>query len=179
MSKFTDSLSKTGTFIQNNKKPLLYVGGAIAVVVVATIVIGSLKKLLKGQDVLGSKFNLQPVDPSKTSISENTAKNYAESLYKAFNYGWGTDKDTIEEVFGKINSEDFKMVYNAFGERTYSSVNGGTPSGSPIGLDNPVVFGDNPNLNLLGWLDEELDWADYFLKKKIRPIIEGAGFTLG
>jgi hypothetical protein len=45
------------------------------------------------------------------SITEEQAKNYAESLYSAFNYYWGTDKQVISNVFSKINSEDFKLVY--------------------------------------------------------------------
>ena len=85
---------------------------------------------------------------------------------------------SIKSIFGKINSEDFKMIYNAFGQRTYSSINGGTPSQSPIGLDNPIIFGKNPDLDLVGWLQSELGIADFVTKNKVKPIVEGAGFVM-
>ena len=176
--KLSNALKKTGVFVQNNKKPLLYVGGAIAVVVIGLAIVKRVKNLVSGQNVVGSNYHQQVVDKTKTKISETTAQNYAEQLFKAFNYYWGTDLATIKSVFSKINSEDFKMIYNAFGQRTYSSVNGGTPSQSIIGLDNPTIFGKNPDLDLVGWLDNELGTLDFATKNKIRPIIEGAGFVM-
>ena len=173
-----NTLSKTGAFIQNNKKPLLYVGGAIAIVVIGLAVVKRVKGLVSGQNVVGGSYHEQAVDKTKTKISQATAQNYAEQLFKAFNYYWGTDLATIKTIFGKINSEDFKMIYNAFGERTYSSINGGTPSQSIIGLDNATIFGKNPDLDLLGWLQAELGIADFVTKNKVRPIVEGAGFIM-
>lgn len=173
-----NTLSKTGTFIANNKKPLLYVGGAIVIVVIGLAVVNRLKNLVSGQKVIGANYHEQPVDVTKTKISQVTAQNYAEQLFKAFNYYWGTDLATIKSIFGKINSEDFKMIYNAFGQRTYSSINGGTPSQSPIGLDNPIIFGKNPDLDLVGWLQAELGIADFVTKNKVKPIVEGAGFVM-
>jgi hypothetical protein len=175
---FKNTLSKTGTFIANNKKPLLYVGGAIAIVVIGLAVVKRVKGLVSGQNVVGGSYHEQNVDKAKTKISEATAQNYAEQLFKAFNYYWGTDTTTIKNIFSKINSEDFKMIYNAFGQRTYSSINGGTPSQSPIGLDNPTIFGKNPDLDLVGWLQEELGVLDYVTKAKVKPIVEGAGFVM-
>jgi hypothetical protein len=175
---FKNTLSKTGTFIGNNRKPLLYVGGAIAIVVVGLAVVNRLKNLVSGQKVVGGNYHEQQVDTTKTKISQVTAQNYAEQLFKAFNYYWGTDLATIKSIFGKINSEDFKMIYNAFGQRTYSSINGGTPSQSPIGLDNPIIFGKNPDLDLVGWLQAELGIADFVTKNKVKPIVEGAGFVM-
>jgi hypothetical protein len=175
---FTNALKKTGTFVQNNKKPLLYVGGAIAIVIVGLAIVKRVKGLVSGQNVVGGNYHEQNIDKTKTKISEATAQNYAEQLFKAFNYYWGTDLATIKAIFGKINSEDFKMIYNAFGQRTYSSINGGTPSQSIIGLDNPTIFGKNPDLDLVGWLQEELGIADFMTKSKVRPIVEGAGFVM-
>jgi hypothetical protein len=177
LSKFQSTLGKTGTFIKDNKKPLLYVGGAIAIVVIGLTVVKKLRNLVSGQNVVGGNYTQQTVDTTKTKISELTAKNYAEQLFKAFNYYWGTDLATIKSIFSKINSEDFKMIYNAYGQRTYSSINGGTPSQSPIGLDNPWIFGKNPDLDLVGWLQAELGLADFVTKGKVKPIVEGAGFV--
>jgi len=176
--KFANYIDKTGNFISTHKKPLLYVGGAIAVVVIGIAIVNRVKKVFAGQQVIGGNYHQQTINTSKTRISEQTAQNYAEQLFKAFNYYWGTDLATIKSIFSKINSEDFKMIYNAFGQRTYSSVNGGTPSQSIIGLDNPTIFGKNPDLDLIGWLDNELGTLDFVTKNKIRPIIEGAGFVM-
>ena len=176
--KFGQYLSKTGTFIQNNKKPLLWVGGSIIAVIVAIAVVKRLKGVISGQNVKGSDYKDLVVDKTKTTISPEVAHNYAEQLYDAFNYYWGTDLATIKSVFSKINSEDFKQIYNAFGQRTYSTINGGKPSGSIIGLDNPTIFGSNPDLDLIGWFNKELGILDFVTKNQIRPIIEGAGFTL-
>jgi hypothetical protein len=178
LSKFQSTLGKTGTFIKDNKKPLLYVGGAIAIIVIVLAVVNKIKGLVSGQNVVGGNYHEQPIDVTKTKISQVTAQNYAEQLFKAFNYYWGTDLSTIKNIFSKINSEDFKMIYNAFGQRTYSSINGGTPSQSPIGLDNPIIFGKNPDLDLVGWLQAELGLADFITKGKVKPIVNGAGFVM-
>jgi hypothetical protein len=175
--KLSSVLNKSGAFIKNNKKPLLYVGGAIAIVVVGLALVNKFKNLVSGQNVIGSNYREQPIDATKTKISQTTAQNYAEQLFNAFNYYWGTDLATIKSIFGKINSEDFKMIYNAFGQRTYSAINGGTPSKSPIGFDNPIIFGSNPDLDLVSWLQAELGVADILTKNKVRPIVIGAGFT--
>lgn len=175
---FSKYLDKTGNFVSTHKKPLLYVGGALAIVIVGIAIVNRVKNALAGQNVVGGSYHEQTVDKTKTRISQQTAQNYAEQLFKAFNYYWGTDLATIKTIFGKINSEDFKMIYNAFGQRTYSSINGGTPSQSIIGLDNPTVFGKNPDLDLVGWLDNELGMLDFVTKNKVRPIVEGAGFIM-
>jgi hypothetical protein len=119
--KFGKGLSGVGTYIGNNKKPLLYVGGAIALVVIGYAVVKRVKGAVSGKNIVGGKFNTQDVDENKTTISDSTAKNYAENLFEAFNFFWGTDKTTIDTIFSKINSEDFKKVYNAFGKRSYST----------------------------------------------------------
>lgn len=170
-----NTLSKTGTFIQNNKKPLLYVGGAIAVIVIGLSIVNRIRKSIAGQNIVGGQYHEQAVDVTKTKISQATAKNYAENLFEAFNFYWGTDLATIKKIFSKINSEDFKMIYNAFGKRSYSGLNGGTPSGKIYGLDTYIGFTD---LDLVGWLNAELGLADFVTKNKIKPIVEGAGFII-
>jgi hypothetical protein len=174
-NKFGNALSKTGTFVQNNKKPLLYVGGAIAIVIIGLAIVNRIKKAIAGQNIVGGQYHEQAVDVTKTKISPATAKNYAESLFEAFNYYWGTDLNSIKGIFSRINSEDFKMIYNAFGKRSYSGLNGGTPSGKIYGLDTYIGFTD---LDLVGWLNAELGLADIITKKKVKPIVEGAGFIM-
>ncbi len=173
MAKFelSKSLAKTGDFIGNNKKPLLYIGGAIAVVVIGYTVVKRLKKGIVGESIEGSKFIEQDIDESKTTITDAQAKNYAESLLQAFNYTFGTDKSVIDSVFSKLNPEDFKKVYNAFGKRSYSALTGGTPS--PL-----TFFWNMENIDLIAWLNYELGLGDGALKAKIRKVVEPAGFVL-
>jgi hypothetical protein len=173
MEKFelSKSLGKTGDFIGNNKKPLLYIGGAIAVVVIGYAVVKRLKGGITGESIVGSKFIEQNVDETKTTISDAQAKNYAENLFQAFNYTFGTDKGVIESVFSKLNPEDFKKVYNAYGKRSYSALTGGTPS--PL-----TFFWNMENIDLISWLNYELGFGDGALKSKIRKVVEPAGFVL-
>jgi hypothetical protein len=177
MSKFNinQATSKTGEFIATNKKPLLYIGGAIAVVIIGIAIVKRIKGGVSGGNVVGGKFVEQDIDTEKTTISNQTAKNYAENLFEAFNYTWGTDKGTISTVFSKIKPEDFKMVYNAFGKRSYSAVNGGSPSEKWYLLDSWI---GSTNVDLITWLNNELEFGDGALKDKIRKVVEPAGFTL-
>jgi hypothetical protein len=173
MAKFelSKSLGKTGDFIANNKKPLLYVGGAIAVVIIGYAVVKRLKGGIAGESITGSKFIEQDIDETKTTITDAQAKNYAENLLQAFNYTFGTDKGVIDGVFSKLNPEDFKKVYNAFGKRSYSALTGGTPS--PL-----TFFWNMENIDLISWLNYELGVGDGALKTKIRKVVEPAGFVL-
>lgn len=159
----------TGSFIGNNKRPLLYIGGATILAVVAVAIVKRVNKQIKGKNPLTGKLITQNVDQSKLSITPTQARNYAESLYEAFNYYWGTDKTIIDSVFSKINSEDFKLIYNNFGVRS-RDFDGKAPTGLW------KLLGQYEDLNLVEWLNDELGLLDDTLKKKIRPIVEGAGF---
>jgi len=168
--KFGKGLAKTGDYISTNKKPLLYIGGAIAVVVVGYAIVKRLKGEVAGKKPKVGNFITQGVDVTKTSITQEMAKNYAESLYGAFNYYWGTDKAIIRNVFENINSEDFKMIFNYYGVRS-RDLDGKAPTGLW------KLFGQYEDLNLVEWLSKELDVLDFLLKNKIRPIVNGAGFA--
>lgn len=174
-SKFGKVIKETGNFIKENPKPILWIGGSIVVVVIAIAAVKSIKNKFSGKGIKGGIFSEQTIDNTKTTINSQTAKNYAENLFRAFNYSLGTDKSVIESVFSKINSEDFKMIYNAFGTRSYSIINGGTSSGKWLAPDTWVGSED---IDLVSWLNEELDFTDTALKNKIRPIVNGAGFIL-
>ena len=170
--KVGKNLSSVGTYIANNKKPLLYVGGAIALVVIAYSIVKRVKDTVSGKNskkIVGGKFTTQDVDENITTISDITAKNYAENLFVAFNYFWGTDKSTINTVFSKINSEDFKKVYNEFGKRSYGS------GGSPGGIERLGLYDD---VDLITWINNELDFGDSALREKIRKVVEPAGFVI-
>jgi hypothetical protein len=176
MKKFDlgKATSNTGEFIANNKKPLLYIGGAIAIVVIGYAFVKKIKSKLEGSDVKGGKYNEQNVDVNKLSINNATAKNYAEQLFRAMNYTYGTDKAILDSIFSKINSEDFKMIYNEFGQRSYSSafVIGGSPSAVER------LLGSYEDIDLVEWLNNELGVGDSALREKIRKVIQPSGFVL-
>jgi hypothetical protein len=174
MSKFNinQATSKTGEFIVNNKKPLLYIGGAIAVTILAVAVVRRLKGKIEGKDISKGKFVEQDIDLTKTTISVQTAKNYAEILFEAFNYDWGTDKSQVESVFSKIKPEDFKLVYNAYGKRDYGTLTGLSPTWAER------AGGLYRSLDLVQWINEELEYGDSALREKIRKVVEPAGFVI-
>lgn len=170
--KIGKGLSSVGTFIGNNKKPLLYVGGAIAVVVVGVAVVKRIKGKIEGVDISKGKFINQDVDFTKTTISPQTAKNYAEILFEAFNYDWGTDKSQVDNVFSKIRPEDFKLIYNAYGKRDYGTFTGLSPTWGERAI------GAYRSLDLIQWINEELEIGDSALREKIRKVVELAGFVI-
>lgn len=173
-NKFGKLIKTTGNFIKENPKPIIYIGGSIVAVVLVAAVVKKFKATLSGSKVKKGKYNKQEIDLSKTSINISTAKNYAEQLFRAMNYTYGTDKAILDSVFSKINSEDFKMIYNEFGQRSYSSafIIGGTPSAAER------LLGTYEDIDLVEWLNNELGFGDGALKSKIRPIVNGAGFVL-
>lgn len=171
-TKIGQSLKSAGNFVKENPKPLLYLGGTTIAVVLVYAIVKKWKKNISKNNIKQGSFINQEIDESKTTITNNVAKNYAESLFEAFNYTWGTDKSIINEVFSKITSEDFKKIYNAFGERSYNGLDGGTPKAVNS------IIGNYYQLDLVEWLNNELGFGDSSLKTKIRPIVNGAGFVL-
>lgn len=174
MSKFNINqlTSKTGEFIATNKKPLFYIGGAIAVTILAVTVVRRLKGKIEGKDISKGKFVEQDIDLTKTTISVQTAKNYAEILFEAFNYDWGTDKSQVESVFSRIKPEDFKLIYNAYGKRDYGTLTGLSPTWAER------AGGLYRSLDLVQWINEELEIGDSALREKIRKVVEPAGFVI-
>lgn len=173
-TKFGNFLKGTGNFIKENPKPIIYIGGSVVAVILVAAIVKKIKAKITGSEVKGGKYNKQDVDPKKLSISTSTAKNFAEQLFIAMNYTYGTDKAVLDAIFSKINTEDFKLIYNEFGVRSYSSVFvvGGSPSASER------LLGTYNDIDLVEWLNNELGYGDGTLKNKIRPIVDGAGFVL-
>lgn len=173
MSKLGQNIAKLGDYIGQNKKPLLYVGGAIAITAVGVAIVKKVKRNLTGADIIEGNYVVQDVDFSKTTITPQTAKNYAESLYRAFTYYWGTDKGVVSSVFEKINPEDYKLIHNQFGVRSRGMIDGKEPTAFEKWL------GFYKNLNLTDWINAELDYVgDRTLRNKIRSIAEPAGFII-
>lgn len=112
------------------------------------------------------------------TISNQQATNFAQQLLDAMNLNrnsillGGTDEDTIEAVFDQLqNGADFNKVFDAFGMKSYNGEN--SPNESVVGfLD---TYEDR---NLVYWLNSEISsiW-DSSLRRKIKAIVEDAGFT--
>jgi hypothetical protein len=173
-NKIGKGVSSAGTYISENRKPLLYVGGAVAIVVVGWALTRRIKKAVSGagRNIIEGNYIEQDIDVTKTTISKQIAKNYAEALYSAFTYYWGTDKTIVRNVFDKITPEDFKLIFNEFGIRSRGAIDGKEPTGIERWL------GLYKNLDLMGWLNAELDILDFALKNKVRAVVEPAGFIL-
>jgi len=137
--KYKIDFSKAGEFITNNFTPILYIGGAIIVIVL-------IKKLFSGF------FNKSPFTPSditintsQLSISQSQAMQIAQNLFDAMNR-LGTDEKTLFDSITTLNSEDLKLVVKIFGLRSYF----GHGYGAILGQDK----------SLQGWLKAELGGGD-------------------
>jgi len=175
MSK--DTVSKIGSFIEQNKKPLMYIGGAIAVVVIGYAIVSRVNKgvssFLTDKSKGASDFVKIPIDESKATISNEVANTYANQLYGAMS-NVGVDSNLIYSILNKLQvKEDFLKVYNAFGKKSYVGVILG---GSPSAADRAI--GNYDDLDLVEWLHTEV-WfiahpSTYSLAKKT---IANAGLT--
>ncbi len=189
--KIVDTVRKTatkaGASVVKNPISLLYVGGGILAVIAAY----KLAKWAKDASDTVSGDNIDntiPVrvipDTSRTTITRNEARNFASQLLTAFNwkgfmllpyphYGEGTDNNVVKSIFDRINSEDFKVMYQEFDTKDY---NGYSSPPSNIGGGIQDALGISEKRDLVYWLRSELDFFDFSLKKRVKEIVEGAGF---
>ncbi|WP_010664020.1 hypothetical protein [Marinilabilia salmonicolor] len=111
-------------------------------------------KKIKGNTKVTPGNNLNKLQISKTGLSYSDSEYgiMAQSLYLAMD-GPGTDEDTIFPILGSMrNRDDLLMLIKSFGIRRY-------------GMVTSLWFGND--LNLVGWLNEELGSKD---KNKVREI---------
>jgi len=165
-SKF---ISKAGDFIANNKKPLIYIGGAIAIVAIGYAIIrklqGGIGSFLTDKSVGAKEFVPVQVDIAKSTISDAIANNYANQLFNAMD-GFGTNTDAIYDILNKLQQkEDFRKVYNSFGRKSYYI------DGSPT--VSAYIFGYS-NLDLIEWLDKEVGWSNPLTYNLIKKTIKNA-----
>lgn len=165
-SKF---ISKAGDFIANNKKPLIYVGGAIAIVAIGYSIIkklqGGIGSFLKDKSVGAKEFVPVQVDITKSTISDAIANNYANQLFNAMD-GFGTNSSAIYDILNKLQQkEDFRKVYNSFGRKSYYI------DGSPT--VSAYIFGYN-NLDLIEWLGKEVGYSNPLTYNLIQKTIKNA-----
>lgn len=165
-------IGQAGTFIQENKKPLMYVGGAIAVVIIGYAIVsrvkGGVTNIFKSKTLGATDFKALEVDNSKTTISDALANTYSNQLYNAMKDN-GTDEDTINSVLGKLQKkDDFLKVYNTFKKRSYYV--DGEPTISAY------LFGYK-DLDLVEWLRSELGYLDFGTYSLAKKTVTNAGLA--
>lgn len=168
-NKFQKTLVNTGSFIGNNKVALLYVGAGVLVVALAIPLVKNLYDRFKGRDTKEKKdiMGKIKVDWNKATITSSQADQMANQLLDAFSVSSGTDNDVVIEVFDKLkNDDDFYALFKAFGYRTYSNVNSGSPTEAVWGVLEDL--GGYDDMDLMGWLNTELSWYNIGTKKKVR-----------
>jgi hypothetical protein len=178
MANFKESIAKTGVFLVNNKKPLLYVGGAVVLVVLGYAIVSRTKKGIDNIFTDKSKgetpFEEAEVDDTKTTISNSLANTYANQLYSAMKNS-GTNEDMIYAIFKKIEKkDDFRKVYNAYGRRSYV---GKLVGGSPTALDK--WLGNYDDFDLIEWLNEEVGYSNYPTYSLVKKVVTNAGYVFG
>lgn len=169
----TNYISNVGNFIADNKKPLLYVGGAIAVVVVGFAIVNRLKGgiggFLKDSSVGATEFTPIEVDVTKTTISDTVANNYANQLFNAMKDA-GTDDNMIFQILNKLQKkDDFLKVYNAYGRKSYYLY--GEPTAGAY------LFGYK-NLDLVEWFNKEVGNLNSPTYNLIKKTVANAGLTI-
>jgi hypothetical protein len=174
---FQDKLAKTGTFIANNKKPLLYVGGAVVIVIIGYSIVSRTKKGISSIFTDKSKgetpFEEVEIDDTKTTISNSVANAYANQLFGAMR-NFGTDEDLIYAIMLKLQKkDDFRKVYNAYGKRSYV---GKFVGGSPTKLDR--LLGVYDDIDLIQWFNEEVGYSNYKTYSLIKKVVNNAGFSM-
>jgi len=178
MANFKESIAKTGVFRVNNKKPLLYVGGAVVLVVLGYAIVSRTKKgidrIFTDKSKGETPFEDAEVDDTKTTISNSMANTYANQLYSAMKNA-GTNEDMIYAIFKKIEKkDDFRKVYNAFGRRSYV---GKFVGGSPTALDK--WLGNYDDFDLIEWLNEEVGYSNYPTYSLVKKVVTNAGYVFG
>lgn len=125
------------------KKPLIIIG----VIAVVALVVWFWKRKTDSQKAIGDLT----VNKDNLTITENQATIIAENLLGAMNR-YGTDEKTIVENLKTLRKDDLILVMKAFGVRPYNGAGLATR-----GYEKQFFATD---LNLIGWLKEELDGDD-------------------
>lgn len=120
-------------------------------------------------------------DITTNTITPFQANQYALQLIDAINHTtWfgtsATDEDTIEAIFDKINSDDFKLIYNAFGKRPYDEFEGRVIGDGIVGALTNTFFGEEKDLVYILKVELSSLW-DKTIYNKVKSIVTSAGFA--
>ncbi len=165
-------IGQAGNFIQENKKPLMYVGGAIAIVVIGYTIVrrtqSGIKNIFSDKSIGASQFQPLEVDATKITISDSLANTYSNQLYNAMKDN-GTDEDAINSVLQKLQKkDDFLKVYNTYGKKSYYI--DGEPTVSAW------LFGYK-DLDLVEWFRKELGYSNLPTYNLAKKTVNNAGLA--
>ena len=177
-------MESTAKKAARNPLPTLYVVGGILGAFAVFKILQAANNAFSGSDIDDKVDFKLKIDPAKLSISKEQAKIFADQLLVAMNWeglrpwplftvGPGTDNKVIKEVFGQINPEDFKLIYQAFGTKDYNGF-GSPPKNVGGGVQDAI--GISKKRDLVYWLRSELDFFDFSLKGKVGETVRQAGF---
>ncbi len=176
MKDYSKYIIKTGDFIKENKKPILWIGGAVIVAVIGVAIAKRASKgiesLFTDKSIKENPFTNLEVDQTQVTISDSVANAYANQLYGAMKNG-GTQEDVIYQILQKLqNPNDFRKVYNAFGKKSYV---GSFVGGSPTKLDSYI--GNYDNFDLIEWFKNEVGYSNYPTYSLIKKTVNKAGLA--
>ncbi|WP_299833774.1 hypothetical protein [uncultured Tenacibaculum sp.] len=172
IKKIGNQANTVSSFIVEYKTPILIIGGAVL----------GFYFIKKAREGIASAFDEKseqvqidlPIDIKKTTITKTQSKQFAQQLLDASNHMaplYGTDEATIKEVFLQLKTaEDFKLVYEAFGNKNYNGWNS-----PPVGIFRHL---DNYQpRDLVYWLKSELEPSDGEVYDIVKARVESAGWT--
>lgn len=179
-TKVTSALEKTGGLAKKNPVDTMYIILGAAVLFGAYQLVKNVGKassrLLTGDPNIDDKVNTSGANnpvTSRLSITRDQARIYAQQLLEAMNAKqpfYGTDEATILAIFNKINPDDFKLIYQMFGDKDYNG-NNSPPQGWWSVLDSYEPH------NLVYWLKSEIGPRDGAVYTKVKSIVEQAGWA--
>ncbi len=137
------------------KKPLIWL--AVILAVAGTVYFW--KKKSDSQKAIGDL----KVDKQALTITQNQAIVIAENLLGAMNK-YGTDEQVIKDNLQNLRKDDLLLVMKAFGVKPYN--------GTALATRNYEKMIFATDLNLIGWLQQELDGKDL---EDVRAIFENQG----
>ncbi|TYB78334.1 hypothetical protein [Bizionia myxarmorum] len=174
VSTASNSAKKVGKSVADNPKQTLYIVGGILAIYLGYRSVKAINNFFNGDGDVDNTINFgYKIDQTKLSIGTEQARNYAAQLLTAFNhnaFGSATDEGTIYQIFKKINPEDFKLIFNEFGQKNYAVIFDGSPPAN--------WFGGNVSekQDLIWWLKAELNSIlDYDVYKQVKSIVTQAG----
>lgn len=175
----SETLKKAGNFVKENPKPLLYLGGAIAITVIGYAIVkkakGGIETVFSDKTKSDTPFTKITFDEKLSTITDSVANNYANQLFNAMRNS-GTDENTIYSVLQKLQKkEDFLKVYNAFGKKSYGKF---LDNGEPNLLNSTIgFFGGYDNIDLIEWLRKEVGILNYPTYSLIKKTVNNAGLA--
>ncbi len=133
------------------RKGQLYTIAVVAVVVIVAVIVFYLNYSKIKEWIQEKKLEKEiaaDIDSSNISISTTMMRQYADRLYTAMK-GWGTDEDTIYDVFGNFHSSDEVLQLIK-------------------------VYGTRDNMTLPQWIIDELNTKE---RKKLNTLLTNNGVT--